>query len=212
MKYGFLCLIAIWTTFTVLAADKAAERKGKPAAINIMSLPIAEIEAGQHLSHAQAYSLPQFVGYYLKTGASGQSKKYGMEHTRIIYTDDQFTYFVRQVENAYIIHFFKVLTAGLKQVDLDGLDGKQIRKQFIDEVVSEADKLHVKKKNHGFIHHFDSNFTYHFLPDKKQVEIIYHWKLTDDLGFKIINKQYRAVYDLESKQFSDIRISSAKKK
>lgn len=212
MKYGFLCLIAICTAFTVLAADKSKERKGKPVAINIMSLPIAEIEAGQHLSHAQVYSLPQFVGYYLKTGASGQSKKYGMEHTRIIYTDNQFTYFVRQVENAYIIHFFKIQTSELKQVDLDGLDGKQIRKQFIDEVVSEADKLYVKKKNHGFIHHFDSNFTYHFLPDKKQVEVIYLWKLTDDLGFKIINKQYRAVYDLESKQFSDIRISSVKKK
>lgn len=135
MKYGFLCLIAICTAFTVLAADKSKERKGKPVAINIMSLPIAEIEAGKHLSHAQVYSMSQFVGYYLKTGASGQSKKYGPEHTRVIYTDNQFTYFVRQVADEYIIHFFKIQTSELKQVDLDGLDGKQIRKQFIDEVV-----------------------------------------------------------------------------
>lgn len=213
MRYYFLFLIAIFIAFSVSAADKSAAWTGKDSTIHVMDLPIAELESGQHLLYARLYSLSQFVCYYIETGVSGESKKYGLEHTRIIYADKDYTYFVRQVGEAYIIRFIKVRTAELEQINLEQLDGKQIRTQFIKEVIPEEDKLRVQEKTQAGIDYYGWGYTYQYIPDTKQLEIDYHWKVRGgQMGTVIINKRYRALYNPESKQFSDIVISSGKKK
>lgn len=212
MKCRFTLFVAVASVFTISAVGTASAGK-QDTIVPIMRLPVAEIEAGQHLSQAQLFSLPQFVDFHIRNGLRGASKAYGSEQTRVIHTDKDFTYFVRQVGDAYIIRFFKIKTAELEQVNLEQLDGAQIRKRFTEEIIPESDKLLVRRKTKwDIITYFDSQFSYQYLPETKQLEVVYLWKKTGEFGRKIIHKEYRALYDPALKQFSDIRVNSMIKK
>jgi hypothetical protein len=167
----------------------------------IFKLDTVEIMNGQHLALAQAFTIEKFIAYYLEHGKETDTKKYRKTTINELYRDDHYTYFGRKYFYG-LIDFFKVENAALDRVPYDELDGDTIRANFIDEIVPASDKKLVARRERNNMSLFiNPSFRYLYLSDSGYIEITYKWKVYGDFWIKIINKTYKANYDMVTKRF-----------
>jgi|GEM_PF-2809641 len=165
-------------------------------------IKVADVKKGKHLEVANELSADRFVQYYLETGKKVQSKKYGdyilFEE---LYKDSLFTYFGRTYTYG-LIDFIKVPNQELPSVGFIKLDGQELRKLFINEVIPQEDKNRVTRKDKNCTSGFYSkDFIYSYIKGTDEVEIICHWKIKCDFLYNIINKKYVVRYNIDKKEF-----------
>lgn len=170
-----------------------------------MKLDTNEIRAGKHLDLTREFTIEQFVAYYVEHGKTRENKKYGIEIIETLYTDTVFRYFGLKHSHG-LIDYFKVNLSDLKPVYLENIDGLEIRKNFIEQVVPEADKNKVEKnaKNCSMTYYVPE-FKYDYKKETNGIVITYKWRISCEFLFNIINKTYSALYDIETKTFKIIK-------
>ncbi len=169
------------------------------------------IRQGQLLHKAKLTSVGGFFAYYLEKGHKTFSKEHGREQMSELYIDSQFIYF-GHFTDSYMIRFMKVAREDLAGLNYNEIDGDSIRARFLAEVVPEKDKQHVAKKDqHCTAGYIGTRFKYNYLPDTREVDISYTWKVGCDFLYKIINKTYTARYNFASGTFSELSVVNHKK-
>lgn len=170
---------------------------------DITRLDTADVKMGRHLEYAQAYSAKQYIEYHAKYGTTNLSKKWGATTIEQLYQDSTNTYFGRKGTYG-LINFFRVNNGELKDLNYQEFDGNFLREKFIAEVVPETDKQKVERNQESSIEFEHAAFKYNYLPETKSLEVTYRWKIRRDYVVSVINKTYKAVYDLNSKQFIQV--------
>lgn len=163
---------------------------------------VNEVREGKHLELAKNYSLENFIEYYVREGKERLSKKDGNLTIELLYKDSVFFYF-GHLWSWGMQNFFKVKQNDLIGINYEELDDKQLRRRLIDEIVPVADKEKVEKKGWGCttFNGFEK-FTYKYLKDTKEIEIVYKWKSVCDFVARQVNKTYSARYNIVTKTFS----------
>lgn len=168
---------------------------------SVSKLDTNEIKEGKHLEFARTFSVEEFIVYYLVNGKYRDTKKYRLETILPLHKDSSETYFVRKYYYG-VLDFFKVNTKDLNEIHYEGLNGDTLRNKFIAEIVPESDKKKVERRSKGQMMFIENpNFAYFYNRITKRIIFKYKWKLNGDLGIRIINKTYKAEYDIATKQF-----------
>lgn len=170
---------------------------------DITRLDTSAIKMGKHLEYAQPYSVKQYVEYHAKYGTTDISKKWGTTIIEQLYQDSTYTYFGRKAMYG-LINFFRVSTDELKGLNYQEFDGNFLREKFIAEIVPESDKQKVERNKDYSVGFYTVDFKYNYLPETKSLEVTYRWKIRHDYVVSVINKTYKAVYDLNAKQFVQV--------
>jgi hypothetical protein len=170
-----------------------------------MKLDTNEIRTGKHLDLAREFTIEQFVAYYVDHGKVRENKKYGIEIIEPLYTDAVSRYFGLKHSHG-LIDFFKIKLSDLKSVNLANIDGMEIRKNFIEQVVQEADKNKVaKNEKNCSMTHYIPEFIYDYKKETNAILVTYKWRISCEFLFNIINKTYVALYNIETKTFTIIK-------
>lgn len=211
MKSIFVFLIANYVLCVTLFAQ--ASKKAVDSSYSLLLyVNVAEVRLGKHLDLAKRYSLENFIEYYIRSGKESFTKKDGTLTIEELYKDSADVYF-GHLYTWGMKNFFKVSNNDLNKVNYEEIDGKQLRKRFIDEVVPVADKERVEKKGWGCISFTGiEDFQYRYFRNTKEIEFVYHWKSTCDFVAKLINKTYNSRYNLDTKEFSPVVSSDIKGK
>lgn len=192
---------------TILVNSNLFAQTTKKEATNyyrkISRLDTSEIMQGRHLELATEFSIKKFISYYIHNGKTQDTKKSGMLTILPLYSDSNYTYFVRKT-TYYIEDFIKVNTNELRAIDYEKLDGVMLRKKFIEEIIPEADKLGVARREKGCTTLYENpEFNYDYLRDSQEILITYKWKITCDFFFNVINKTYTTRLDIETMTFKN---------
>jgi len=169
----------------------------KKDTIRTWLISIPEIREGKHLELAKAFSLEEFVQYYLVQGEPSADKKYGEKTTEVIYVDSTHTYF-GLINEWGLIHFFKVKKADLEGINYRKMGRHALQERFFAEIVPLSDKQRVaNRKATCRIIQEDSfiNKKIRYIPASKELKISYKWKVACG-AWNIINKTYTARYHL----------------
>ncbi|NML39942.1 hypothetical protein HHL17_22265 [Chitinophaga sp. G-6-1-13] len=161
----------------------------------------AAIKTGRYLEYAKTFSVKEFVEYYVKEGKVSASKKWGDLYIVPLYKDLSFTFWGRIVPFGHLLHFFKVSNKELEGVDYESLDRDVLKSRFIAEIVPAADKTILGKKGLRNCRTDYEAFDFIYHPEKKQLEMVYHWTIDCSYRLKKLRKHYTSQYDLASKQF-----------
>lgn len=196
MKYPYLLLLLFITRGICFGQNSKKETVEFYRALH--NIDTNDIKNGQYLDRARNGTIETFVPYYLEHGKIEDNKKYGYLMIKKLYQDSAFTYFVQSYDYG-LTDFFKIKTNDLAQLDLNKLEGKTIRKQFIEEIVPAADKEKVeRKKRPGASLYDNAAFTYQYNKNSGYILITYKWKVSGQYMFNIINKTYSANLDLKT--------------
>lgn len=171
------------------------------------STDITEFKEGKHLAWAKALTLEKFMEYYVEKGQKFFDKKYGAQSIEELYRDSAYVYFGHLNGNA-LIHFMKVIRQDLNGINLHELDGNEVQKRFIEEVVPKEDKEMIRSKDNCSMGYYLTEFNYFkYHRQTKEIEISYKWKINCEFFYKIINKTYTARYNIDTKTFTPLRAS-----
>jgi len=166
-------------------------------------LDTSALKMGKHLEYAATYSAKQYIEYHAEYGTTNMSKKWGETIIEQLYQDSTYTYFARKT-TYFLISFFRVNNDELKGLNYKEFDGNFLREKFLAEVVPETDKQKVARGQELSTEFQRADFKYNYQPETKLLEVTYRWKIRRDFVESVINKTYRAVYDLNSKQFVQV--------
>lgn len=168
---------------------------------------IAEFKQGEHLEWAKTFTLEKFMEYYIEKGQKFFDKKYGSQSIEELYRDSSYIYF-GHLSGEGLLYLIKVARQDLDGINFQELDGNEIRKKFIEEVVPNEDKERVKSKDNCSMGSYLTDFTYFkYYSETKEIEIGYKWKINCEFLYKIINKTYIARYNIDTKTFSSLLAS-----
>ena len=199
MKYIILLIPMIFIINCSLGQNTKKEKTNYYE--SIQKLDSNEVKNGENIEKAIHFPIEKFIAYYIENGVIEETKKYGVISIREFYIDTQFIYFGRTYINGFL-DFFKVYKSDLSNINLLNLNGDTIRKKFIDQIVPNEDKVMVnQKKKQCSSQNINSKFTYNYKKQTNEVEIIYNWKISCDLIYKIINKTYYANYNINQGDF-----------
>lgn len=161
------------------------------------------VRQGQYLDRADRVPVEKFMEYYLEVGPQHYSKQYGQEYMNELYVDSQYIYFGHYA-GPMMIKFVKVSREELAGINYNAIDGRVIRERFIKEIVPQADKDRVEKKDKACtMGYYFTEFSYKYLPATKEVEVSYRWKINCEFLYKIINKTYTSRYSFDTGLFSE---------
>jgi hypothetical protein len=163
-----------------------------------------EVMQGKHLELAKLFTIEVFISYYLQHGKEIDTKKYGTHYFTQLYKDPNFTYF-GEIYPYGLLDFFKVATTDLANINLDQLNGNEIRARFMEEIVPKNDKEKVKRRKKQCSYQFTDNpqFSYQYKKTEDCILITLNWNITCDFFFKTLNKKYMASLDLNSNQLKN---------
>lgn len=204
-SFLFLLLSFIFNNHVAAQTSKKEYRNHRQ---EIFKLDTNEIRNGQHLSFAETFTIEKFLAYYLENGIERDTKMYREVITGKLYRDNRYTYFGSRYSYG-LIDFFKVENAALDGLPYEELDGEAIRQQFIEEIVPSADKKMVarREKNNTSLY-YNPSFNYLYSAHSGDIEITYKWRVYGDFGIKVINKTYKAKYDIATKQFKPTNMAA----
>lgn len=177
---------------------------------DITRLDTSAVKMGKHLEYAWTYSAKQYIEYHAKFGTTDMSKKWGPTIIEQLYKDSAFTYFGRKGTYG-LINFFRVNNDELKDLNYKEFDGNFLREKFMAEIVPETDKKKVERNRDSSIEFQHAVFKYNYLSETKSLEVTYRWKIRRDYVVSVINKTYKAVYNLNAKQFVQVAPPHSKK-
>lgn len=164
----------------------------------LSKVDINEVKEGKHLDLAKQFTVEKFITYYLDHGKVRDTKKNGIETIIQLYSDTMFTYFGKLCSYR-LLDFFKVTTADLNNINLEKLDGNEIRERFIEQIIPLSDKEKVnRKENQCSSLYYNPQFTYQYRKTENEILITYQWKISCDFLYKIINNTYTAKLDLKN--------------
>jgi hypothetical protein len=167
-------------------------------------IKISDIKNGKHLDVAKELPVDRFVQYYLEVGKKVQSKKYG-DYVLFeeLYKDSLFTYFGRTYTYG-LIDFIKVSNGQLPSGSFITLDGQELRRQFINTIIPQEDKSRVNRKDKDCASTtYSQDFKYKYIKETNEIEVDCYWKIKCDFLYTIINKQYKAKYNIDERQFAE---------
>lgn len=170
----------------------------------IIGLDSAQIKKGQQLHQAQTKQFADFLLDYIEHGKEQKSISFTFSVYEELYKDETYTYIARICKRGTVLAFIKVSNRTLDQIDWKKIDGNVIRQSFEEQIIPKADKEKVKRRQFhcgGEVDH--SVFSYQYLAATQEVAITYHWKLTCDFMYNLINKTYVAHYDLKTHQLTN---------
>lgn len=195
-----LPLIICMLSFSVQAGSQQSKKEGIALNSLIGKLDTAEIHKGNHLELAKLYSAEQFAEFWIEHGEELFTKKFGQEKITRLYADSAYTYFA-VLSGAYLLNFFKVASVDISGFHYSEVDGEEIRKRFMAEVIPavEREKVERKEKNCGMAI-YNSEYTYKYLRESHAFAISFKWKINCDF-FNIVNKTYRSNYYVDTKTF-----------
>lgn len=150
-----------------------------------------EIKQGNLLDKANEIEL----GYFLIVWIENTRQPKVDFNLNELYKDSTFTYFGKQTFKYQ--NFYKIRNDYLIKVDYKSINGNSIRMKFIDEVIPQEDKKKVSSKSKNCTGTFISyDFNYRFIENDDQIEVLCHWKVKCEFLFNLINKEYRANYNI----------------
>ncbi|QJB31871.1 hypothetical protein HF329_11260 [Chitinophaga oryzae] len=166
------------------------------------SIDTASVKAGRYLDRAKMCSVQEFVKMYIAVGDTVRSRKWGYTHLEKLYQDATFAYYGQVKSGGLLMTFFKVPASDLSGLDYKTLDYQTLTKKFMEEIFPADDrKLLGRKKGLNNCWTANEMFDFIYHPDKKQLEVAYHWTVDCNYRSKKIRKHYTALYDPASKQF-----------
>lgn len=162
----------------------------------------ADVKAGHYLDRAQTCSVQEFVKFYIDEGDRVLYRKWGYVNLEKLYQDSAFTFFGQVKEKGLLMTLFKVPSPDLAGLDYKTLDYQTLTKKFMTEIFPADDRKILGRKK-GLNNCWTANEVFDFIyhPDKRQLEMVYHWTVDCNYRFKKLRKHYTALYDPASKQF-----------
>ena len=160
-----------------------------------------EVKSGQHLEMAELFTVESFISYYLEHGKICDSKKWGIETIRELYSDSTYIYFGTMYFYG-LLKFVKVAILDLGSIDLSKLDGDTIREQFTQQIIPQTDKAKFNRRESMCMSIVErSQFTYNYQKEENSIFVSYRWKTSCELLFNIVNKKYIAKLSLNTYSF-----------
>lgn len=149
-----------------------------------------EVRLGNHLTKAKEIDVDTFLIIWLE---NRQYVKFDINLNEL-YQDSIFTYFGKQTFKYQ--NLYKVRNESLRGVDYKSIVGDYIRERFYYDIIPIGDR---NKQNNCTSASISIEYKYRFNKAENSIEIECHYKVLCEFFIRIINKDYKAKYDIENK-------------
>jgi hypothetical protein len=148
------------------------------------------VRPGNQLAKAKEIDIDTFLIIWLEN----------TQHSKVdfnlneLYQDSIFTYFGKQTFNHQ--NLYKIRKENLNSVDYKSIDGDLINERFYNDIIPAEDR---NKQNQCSSASISIDYKYHYIESANTIEIECHYKVLCEFFIRIINKDYKAKYDIGKK-------------
>jgi hypothetical protein len=203
-KYIFWGMVlAVFATSNLAGQTQNDGRK--PWYKQLRTAPVHEVKEGKHLEVARLLSADRFMNYYVANGKRMFGKKYGETIVEVFYKDATYTYAGTSVPGCdFLINLYKVPTSDIPGIDLNMLDGNEIRRRFVSEIIGEDRQGVIDERKKCKVCWDNYLYSYKYLPESADLEILCRRnnKFECWLTYRKIKRRYAAKYNLQSQQLT----------